>query len=386
MTRRMRTLRWIPLLLLLPGCMPKLTPEAIRIGHLAPVTGADRFIGEHARFGVRLAVEEACQTERRIQGRAAMAIHVDSQGDATTLGAEAVRLLTVNRVSVLIGCPGTPQARALLRAAQTTGVPVIFPAELPNSALNEGAISVCAGPVERGKVLAQQVEEMKLDRVAILIGNGDEIAADLTDAFTLECRKEWKIRLREWALLPGGERPTWVEEVKKFAPGAVLIAARPKDFFQAREELRRADIKVPLLYGGEDLGVDALTSARGDTSIYLATVYRADSLSDKGKEFARRYETLAREPPDFHAAMAHDATRLVFDQMLQANSTSILRLRDSLTKVEKFESVTGPLSFKDKRCQRRLFVVQIGTDGQRLIRTIEPGSPPKTPEKGAAGG
>src|SRR5260370_4080826 len=50
------------------GCSGKGEEEPLYLGHVAPLSRADRIVGEHARRGMRLAVEEANEEDNRIAG------------------------------------------------------------------------------------------------------------------------------------------------------------------------------------------------------------------------------------------------------------------------------------------------------------------------------
>ena len=57
------------LCLTLWGCKPKPEPGPILIGHVAPFSGPDKRLGEHAQQAIVLAVEKANQEANRIAGR-----------------------------------------------------------------------------------------------------------------------------------------------------------------------------------------------------------------------------------------------------------------------------------------------------------------------------
>src|SRR5258708_20742788 len=96
--------RLVPLLTLAAclGCSSKPSSEPILIGHVAPFSGADRPLGEHARNGILLAVKEVNADEERITGRKVEILHGDTRSDRDTLAATAVRLVTIIQVYATI--------------------------------------------------------------------------------------------------------------------------------------------------------------------------------------------------------------------------------------------------------------------------------------------
>src|SRR6516162_7241350 len=88
----------IPLAFAVLGCSGKSTTEPIWIGHIATITGPDKAAGEHARQGIQLAVEEANQDDNRILGRKVMVRHANAKPDGDGAEAQAVRLVSINKV------------------------------------------------------------------------------------------------------------------------------------------------------------------------------------------------------------------------------------------------------------------------------------------------
>src|SRR5207302_9446020 len=101
------------------GCTAKTEPEPILAGHVAPLSGGDKARGEHARQGIRLAVEEA----GTIAGRRVAVDHADTRSDPEAVRAVIKRLLTVNKVVALLGGIEAARVENLGSLAQATGIP-----------------------------------------------------------------------------------------------------------------------------------------------------------------------------------------------------------------------------------------------------------------------
>ena len=87
----------------LTGCYHRNESETVFVGHIAPFSGRDKAVGEHAKQGITLAVEEINNSENQNSNGRIAVLHVDSLGDPEALQPEAVRLITVNRVTALLG-------------------------------------------------------------------------------------------------------------------------------------------------------------------------------------------------------------------------------------------------------------------------------------------
>src|SRR5712692_10186987 len=111
----------VPLLVLgaVMGCHRGPDPTPVLIGHLAPFSGPDKRIGEHAKQAILLAVEETNKEENRIAGRRVAVLHPDYPPDEPDkLQPLAVRLVTVNKAVALLGGLDANQARTLGKAVQ----------------------------------------------------------------------------------------------------------------------------------------------------------------------------------------------------------------------------------------------------------------------------
>ncbi len=318
----MRAYRLLSLLLPLIalGCSPKASPEPLWIGQLLPLDGPNRKIGQHARQGVEQAVAESRAAEQTVGGHPLAVLHVDSRGEAETVQAETVRLLTVNRAAALMADFDATLTERMLRENHSYGVPVVVPGELPAPADADGVVSLGLPPAVRGRHLAQFAStDLHLQRAAVLIANRHPVASALAAAFVKNWPRNHGSTLEEWTYSTSGEREERTAALIKTSPTVVLLACPLADFRPLRSRISSALPRAILLYGGEDGGASPLQAElEVHTDIYLATAYSADHLTELGRAFARRYEERFHEPPDLHAAQAYDATRLLFDAMLRA--------------------------------------------------------------------
>jgi branched-chain amino acid transport system substrate-binding protein len=360
-------------LIVAAGCSSKPGTGPVWVGQLLPLEGANRTIGQHARQGVELAAADAQAAGHNVAGRPVAFLHVDSRGDAETVQAETVRLVTVNRAAALLADFDAALTERLLRANQSYGVPVIVPGELPAAADTDAVVALGVPPAVRGRLLARHAGgERRLPRVGVLTDSRRPVASALAAAFV----KGWpgmRDAVEEWTFATDAEREERTTRLIQAAPAGILLACSVADFRALRPRLAAALPRAVLLYGGEDAGALPLqTEVEGSPEVDLATVYDTDHLSETGKAFARRYDERFHEPPDLYAAQAHDAARLLLDVMQHAGSSSKDALRKELTHLESFESATGPVQWKDRQPRRRVFLMTLKKGPAQVVQTIEP--------------
>jgi branched-chain amino acid transport system substrate-binding protein len=155
------------------------------------------------------------------------------------------------------------------------------------------------------------------------------------------------------------------------SPGAVVIAGSAADFLELLGQFRSAGFDKPVFYGGGDEGVTSLLrDAPAEADFYLATVFPGDVSAVEG--FVQGYQMRFHEAPDLFAAQAYDATRLLFATLEKANAAQPERLLDQLNRWEPFSTLTGTLTWKDRKPQRPLYVVRVQSGKAKVVWTVEP--------------
>jgi branched-chain amino acid transport system substrate-binding protein len=343
--------------------------EPLWIGHVAPLSGPEKAAGEHAQQGIRLAIVEVDAEPNLVLGRKVAVRHADTRGDGKDAEAEAVRLVSVNRVVALLGGTDAFQAEHLVRGAESAGVPVVVQAAFPADSLSENAYCCAPSLSQRGKVLARFVAKdgFKAENVALLVDERDRAAAAVADAFRSAVSKD---RLARFGFQKPDEFAGLLTRAAKGKPKAVVFAGNVRDLPKLRSEQQRSSLDVPLVFAGEDGALPALLADRDlGEHVYAITSYLSSDPARSNAEFSSKYQAQFHEQPDVNAALAYDGARILFEALRSANSTNPATLRGALAGLQSFESVTGPLTFGDDHFARRpLFVVQIKQGQAHLSR------------------
>jgi branched-chain amino acid transport system substrate-binding protein len=359
------------------GCGRRGESEPIWVGHIAPLSGADKARGEQAKQGIRLAVEEANAAGDVIPGRRVAVDHADTRSDPAAARAVLKRLLTVNRVAAVLGGTETAKVENLGALAQSNATPFMLSAGAPPHPAAEYVFFTGLVPARQGQTLARFADhELKVKHVAVLT---DGSRGAVVDAFTRE--------------LPGqGIAGTWTyqgadklrpaaEEALAKKPDAVLFAGSADDF----AALARAgqSSKAPVLFAGDETGQAKLQAAQPAFSVYLATTFAADNSIPAIKAFINKYQEHFDDAPDVSAALAYDDARLLFEAMRQAKSADGAKVQEALAAI-RFDALTGPLRFdKDHTALRTLFIIKLQDGRAGSVKRYEPeektGAAPRLP-------
>jgi branched-chain amino acid transport system substrate-binding protein len=366
---------WLLASLLLAGCTPLAPTDAIVVGHLAPFSGPDKLAGEHARQGIILAVEEVNGDGERINGRRVEVHHADDRGTASLAGDEAVRLIAVDRAVALLGGISSDRAEPIARAAQSYGVALVTPSLLPAPLAGETAFSTALPPAQQGQALARfAAQELKVKRVALLVDARSAVCGGVAAGFTKEFAAEGERQADAYRYENDTGRDDLPARAEKAKPDAVLIAASAADFVKLREGLAKANVKGPLLFGGEETAWAALLAEPdAGREVYALTTFAGDGLTPHGQEFAKKYKERFKEAPDLFAASAYDGARLLFDAMRRVRPLKAEGVGKALAGWENFESLTGPLSLDrdDHGARRPAFVVQRQEGQTKVVKRYD---------------
>ncbi len=364
---------WVVVLLSAGGCSSKAVTEPIWIGQLLPQSDVSRGLAQHARQGVEQAVAEAQDAELTIAGRSCSVLHVESQDGVAAVQAETTRLVTVNKAVALIANFDAALTEQLIRASRSYAVPVIVPGELPAPAESDNVVSLGVPPAVRGRLLVRYASvELKCQRAAVLTDSRRPVAAAFAGAFLKAWPRQLNEASEEWTFTTAGERDERITRIIQAAPAVIVLSCSLTDFRLLRPRLAAALPSVPLIYGGEDAGAAALQAeleTRPD--VYLATAYSPEHLSERGRAFARHYEERFHEQPNLYAAQSYDAARLVLESLQRAGTPSREALGKELARLEQFDSVTGPVRWKERQPHRRVFVIALKNNRPSVVSTIE---------------
>jgi branched-chain amino acid transport system substrate-binding protein len=367
---------WTAAILVLSGCTTRAPLEPILIGNPIPRSGADKPLGTQIEHGIALALGEIKASGESVAGREVAVLHPDSQGNPDVLQAEAVRLITVNKVAALLAGTRAVEAGRLGPIAQQYSVPTLTFSGSAGTSPNSFLFCLGISPTEQGKALARFArQDLKADRIAVLTDSREPPNADVAEAFTKTLRQLGGSVATEASYADDKEFANLGKQVAGANPQVILIAGTASDFRKLRGELGKAELKadVPLLFGGEDGSATSLQGVAGKGNpIYLATPFAPEADLPLVKAFVKTYQERFGNAPDGYAAVAYDGYRLLFEAMRRAEGGTGGRLRDELAKISDFESLTGPLSFTAKRGVHRTVFIVRGEAGQvTLARRYE---------------
>lgn len=346
------------------GCARKSGPEPVWIGHAVPLSGKDKAAGELALLGVRLAVDE--YNAEMGEGRRVAVDHADTCSDSDTARAVVRRLLTVNKVSAILGGEEIAQLANLASFSQSSAVPFVLAGGPPQSSVNEFIYYTGLGAAEQGRALARFCLEQFKGKKAAVLTDGTRDA--VVDAFTR-------------ALPPTSHMGTWRNEAAGKLRGAAnaLLAQKPGVILFVGQEREFVELvgfewtsTTPVLFAGAEGGLAALQNYTIVPEVFLVTTFVATEDSVRIREFGQLFRKKFEKAPDVFAALAYDNARILFHAMREAKSWESARWREALN-TAKIEGLTGPLQFDSRHiAARSLSIVKIQGGRSSVVQRFDP--------------
>src|SRR5215208_4261316 len=151
--------------LLAVGCNRSDKDRPIEVGHIHPPGGE---VGDEQR-ALQLAVDEWNKDAAKLpQGRRLQVRHTPGGARPEEWGAQATRLIALNKSVALVGGDRGAFAERIGMAVQGENVVAVSPAGWPGPAAGQNLFTVGLSPGERGRLLAQRAKERNPKTVLVL--------------------------------------------------------------------------------------------------------------------------------------------------------------------------------------------------------------------------
>ncbi|MFC6673287.1 ABC transporter substrate-binding protein [Marinobacterium aestuariivivens] len=348
----MRVLMLLALGLWLTGCgAGKDEPLELRIGLIAPISGALTDTGRTTLEGAELAVAEINRNGTlRVEGRQVRLVLVTEDNEDRSEAAVSAVLKLVNQegVAVIVGPQASRNAIPAARAANELKIPLISPASThpETTRHHDWVFRVAFTDSFQAQVLARLSREyLGMQRVAVLF--------DIASAYNRNLAEEFRDRFR--AL--GGEivafeaytrdAPDIGEPLARIAGSGAEGVFLPNYYNEVPQQIRqlRAQGMDPVWIGSDSWAQIPPVHRRLMEGAYFSALFFADSDEPKVREFVARYrERYEREPTDI-AALTYDGVGLLAAAVSAAGSLEPGAIRDSLATLDRYQGVTGEVTY-----------------------------------------
>lgn len=326
-------------------------PETIKIGGMAPLTGALAIYGVTTTNGAELAVKEINENGG-VLGKKIEYVMLDTKGDSTE-AVMAYNKLVDEKVAGIIGEVTSKPTLAVAEVAVQDNMPLITPTgtQMDITEVGPNIFRVCFTNPYQGKVLAiTSKERLGADTVAVMLNNSSDYSDGIAKAFIEESEKLGMKVMGVEGYSDGDKdfRPQ-LTKLAAMNPDVILI---PEYYEQAALIATQArEVGVKSIFVGSD-GWDGIAKTLDQSAYaaiensYFTNHFSMEDQSEKIQDFLKDYREAYKEDPSAFSALGYDAVYMMKSAIEKAGSTDKQKIVDALKGIE-YDGVTGYLTFDD---------------------------------------
>jgi branched-chain amino acid transport system substrate-binding protein len=353
------------------------TSDTLLLGQVGSLTGSEATFGISARNGIAMAVEET-NAAGGVKGKKLAVRVYDSQGRPEEAAQAATRLITQDKVLVLLGEAASSNSMAMAEKAQAAGVPMITPSSTNPAVTRKGdyIFRVCFIDPFQGYVMAKFARDhLEMKKVAVLQDNKSAYSVGLTDVFSRKFSEMGGAIVANESYSKGDtDFRAQLTAIKMTKPNAVFIPGYYTDVGIIARQARELGLSVPLL-GGDGWESDKLFELGGEAieGSYYSNHYSVDNPDPRVQEFIGKYKAAYGGVPDSVAALAYDAARLAIDAMKRAPDLTGASIRDAIASTKDFPGVAGTINLDQNRdAVKQAVILKVEGGKTKFVTTIKP--------------
>jgi branched-chain amino acid transport system substrate-binding protein len=350
----------------------------IKIGFFGDLSGQTFNFGQSAINGVLMATDEI-NLAGGIAGRRIDIVIEDDKGSPEEAARLTAKLIDTDKAVAIIAGGTSGNSRAAAPKAQASHIPFIAPSSTDPAVTQTGdyIFRACFVDTFQGEVMASfAVNTLKAQKAAIIFDFNSPYGRGLTTYFKNSFAKLGGRIVSEQSYAQGdADFKGQLSTIKSAEPDVIYIPGYYGDVALIAKQARMIGLTQPLL-GGDGWDAPELWQLGGDAlnGSYITTHYSVDDPSPAIKTFVELYkQRYGNLLPDAHAALAYDATRILFDAIARAGSTDADKVRDALAQTKNFAGVTGLISMDaDRNAVKPAVVLKLQDVKSIYQETIQP--------------
>ncbi len=328
--------------------------KIIRIGGVAPLTGAAATYGASTRNGTILAFQEANDAGGiDIGGTNYLISYIfeDDQGSPEAAANAFRKLIDQDEVSAILGSVMSSCTLAGAPIAQDSGVPVISPTSTAVQVTRTGDYifrSCFLDPFQGAVVASFAYNDLKAKTAAVIFDNANDYTKGLAEAF------------RESFVSIGGEvvayesftdEATTVDyaaqltNIKSANPDVIFLDAYYSAAALMAKQARSLGITAYFM-GADGWDSSEFTTLGGEAveGGYFCNHYSPEDPRPIVQNFVKKYAETYGQTPDALATLAYDAALILIDSLQRAGSLDGAAIRDAIAATN-LECVSGVITF-----------------------------------------
>jgi len=331
--------------------------EVVKIGHVAPTSGAIAHLGKDNENGARLAIDELNAKGVKIGGKA-VKLELLSEDDAADpkQGTAAAQKLVDSKVNGVIGHLNSGTSIPASKIYSDAGIPQISPSATNPKFTRSGyktTFRVVADDVHLGGTLGRYaVNNVKGKSIAVIddrTAYGQGVAEEFEKAVKAA---GGKLVGHEFTTDKASDFMSILTTLKAKKPDVVFFGGMDAVAGPMIRQMKSLGINAKFM-GGDGICTSELAKLAGDAmadgQVICAEAGGVEGQQKKGMEdFYARYKTRFNADVQVYAPYVYDAVNVMVDAMVRAKSSDPAKYLPELAKTNGYKGVTGTITFDAK--------------------------------------
>ncbi|XXF77372.1 ABC transporter substrate-binding protein [Myxococcaceae bacterium GXIMD 01537] len=351
--------------------------DTLLLGEVGSLTGSEATFGISSRNGIEMAIEEA-NAAGGVKGKKLAVRVYDDQGKPEEAAQAVTRLITQDKVVLILGEVASSNSLAMAEKAQAAQVPMITQASTNPAVTEKGdhIFRVCFIDPFQGYVMAKFAREnLKLNNVAVLQDNKSAYSMGLTDVFRRKFTEMGgKVAATESYSKGDTDFRAQLTALKNTKPEAIYVPGYYSDVGIIARQAKQLGLNVPLL-GGDGWDSEKLFELGGSAieGSYFSNHYSPENPDPLTQKFIADYKAKYGGVPDALAALGYDAARVAIDALKRAPELNSAAIRDAIAQTKDFPGVAGKITLDEKRnAVKPAVILKVGEGKTTFVTTVAP--------------
>jgi branched-chain amino acid transport system substrate-binding protein len=350
------TTKLIPLAIAMAFAGSAGAQEIVKIGHVAPISGASAHLGKDNENGARMAIEELNAKGFMINGKK-VTLQLLTEDDAADpkQGTAVAQKLVDAHVNGVIGHLNSGTTVPASRIYHDAGIPQISPSTTATQYTKQGygsAFRVVANDGKLGGTLGKYaVDTLKVHNIAV-IDDRSTYGQGVADEFIKGVKGPGvKIVGKEFTNPNATDYTAILTSLKAKKPELIFFGGMDSVGGPMLKQMKALGIDAKFM-GGDGICTEALGRLAGD-AVGDGKVICAEAGGVKGEQekvmadFVTRYKKKYNADVQIYAPYVYDAVMVMATAMQNAKSSEPAKYLPELKKI-KYQGVTGLIQFDPK--------------------------------------
>ena len=331
--------------------------QVIKIGHVAPLSGAIAHLGKDNENGARLAIEELNAKGISIGGKK-VKLELVAEDDAADpkQGTAAAQKLVDAKVSGIVGHLNSGTTIPASKIYNDAGIPQISPSATNPKYTRQGfntAFRVVADDVHLGGTLGRYaVKDLKGKAIAVIddrTAYGQGVAEEFEKAVKAA---GGNLVGHEFTTDKATDFMSILTTLKGKKPDIVFFGGMDAVGGPMLKQMKSLGLNAKFM-GGDGICTTELVKLAGDAmadgQVVCAEAGGVDGALKKGMDdFGVKYKKRFNDDVKLYAPYVYDAVGVMVDAMQRAKSTDPAKYLPELAKTSGYKGVTGTIAFDSK--------------------------------------